>query len=72
MQHCRKNAHGANGGYQYSKTGLRFISMQQGVTGAEPFDINELSGTDYTDNMPLVQPEAITDDAYPNVDLSLN
>lgn len=40
------------------------FTLQQGVTGAEPFDINELSGTDYTDNVPLVQPAAITDDEY--------
>lgn len=40
------------------------FTLQQGVTGAEPFDVNELAGTDYTDNVPLVQPVAITDDEY--------
>ncbi|OQP49763.1 hypothetical protein A4H97_28140 [Niastella yeongjuensis] len=51
-------------GTSIEKLASDLISMQQGVTGAEPFDINELLGSDYTNNMPLVQPVAITDDAY--------
>ncbi|HEY1199671.1 MAG TPA: hypothetical protein VGE79_01760, partial [Niastella sp.] len=38
------------------------FTLQQGVTGAEPLDLSELAGTDYTDNVPLVQPLAVTDD----------
>lgn len=40
------------------------FTLQQGVTGAEPLDLNELAGTDYTDNVPLVQPLAVTDDDF--------
>ncbi|MBO9202162.1 MULTISPECIES: hypothetical protein [Niastella] len=52
------------GGTSIKKLASDLISMQQGVTGGEPFDLNELSGTEYTNNLPLAQPVAITDDAY--------
>jgi hypothetical protein len=57
-----QNAQPGNTVVQKLSTDL--FSLQQGVTGAEPFDLNELTGTDYTDNMALVQPAAITDDEY--------
>jgi len=40
------------------------FTLQQGVTGAEPLDLSELTGTDYTGNVPTVQPLAITDDEF--------
>lgn len=40
------------------------ISLENAISSAEPFDIPELTGTTYTDNTPLMQPEAVLDDRY--------
>ncbi|QEC44688.1 hypothetical protein [Pseudobacter ginsenosidimutans] len=45
------------------------ISFTQGVANAEAFDLAELSGTDYTAGIPLVQPVAVTTDDYFNKDM---
>ena len=61
---AEKMQHMQAGNSTVKKLASDLFSLQQGVTGAEPFDLNELTGTDYTDNIPLVQPAAITDDEY--------
>lgn len=48
----------------WSKICSDVISLQQSVAQAEAFDLNDLQGSKYTDNKPLVQPEAILDNAY--------
>ena len=40
------------------------ISLQQSVSQAEAFDLNDLRGSKYTNDKPLVQPEAILDNTY--------
>ncbi|OQP42736.1 hypothetical protein A4H97_11255 [Niastella yeongjuensis] len=40
------------------------FTLQQAVSGAEPLDLCELTGTDYTNNVPLVQPLALTDNDF--------
>lgn len=39
-------------------------ALQSANTGSEPFDIVELLGNSYTDNKPMINVEAILDDAY--------
>ena len=45
------------------------ITLQPLVTPYEVFDLNEMTGTDYTAGQPLVQPVAVPDDVYYQQDI---
>ncbi|RAV97749.1 hypothetical protein [Pseudochryseolinea flava] len=45
-------------------------NLQYSLQGGEPFEINELVGSQYTDSRPMVAAQAILDDAYFNEDIN--
>ncbi|MBC9932772.1 hypothetical protein [Chitinophaga qingshengii] len=53
-----------------AKVSSDVVSLQAEVGSYEPFEPAELAGTAYTDYKPMVQPEAIMEDAYYREDIN--
>ncbi|MDR0699878.1 MAG: hypothetical protein LBG28_11795 [Tannerella sp.] len=48
----------------WGKVSSDVINLQYGISGGEPFDLTELTGSKYTADMPLVSVEAVLTDLY--------
>lgn len=55
-----------NFGVKYSDA----IALENAISSEEPFETIELTGSSYTDNQPLLMPEALLDDKYFTLDIN--